>query len=139
MKKLLTCLLLVILTGNQIFSQSKVKTFYVEHRFINIPIEANEELQQVVFKIDNKELTSNSIRVSRNNVDYWAFIDVSKYKGKKFTMEFSEYVHGIEKIFQSDTFVGEDTLYKEKLRPQLHFTTRRGWTNDPNGLVYYKG
>ncbi|MHA2185993.1 MAG: GH32 C-terminal domain-containing protein, partial [Promethearchaeota archaeon] len=25
------------------------------------------------------------------------------------------------------------------LRPQFHFSTRRGWNNDPNGLVYYDG
>ncbi len=30
-------------------------------------------------------------------------------------------------------------LYHEKYRPQFHFTPRRNWTNDPNGLVYYKG
>ncbi|MCY2929180.1 MAG: glycoside hydrolase family 32 protein [Planctomycetota bacterium] len=31
------------------------------------------------------------------------------------------------------------TLYHEALRPQFHFTPRVNWTNDPNGLVYYKG
>jgi len=30
-------------------------------------------------------------------------------------------------------------LYNEKYRPQFHFTPKRNWTNDPNGLVYYKG
>lgn len=27
----------------------------------------------------------------------------------------------------------------EKYRPQFHFTPKRNWMNDPNGLVYYKG
>lgn len=27
----------------------------------------------------------------------------------------------------------------EKHRPQIHFTPKSGWMNDPNGMVYYKG
>jgi len=34
---------------------------------------------------------------------------------------------------------GADDLYREKHRPQFHFSSRRGWDNDPNGLVYYEG
>ena len=29
--------------------------------------------------------------------------------------------------------------YNEALRPQFHFSPMKNWTNDPNGLVYYKG
>lgn len=31
------------------------------------------------------------------------------------------------------------SFYNEKYRPQFHFTPKINWTNDPNGLVYYKG
>jgi fructan beta-fructosidase len=32
-----------------------------------------------------------------------------------------------------------DRLYHEIYRPQFHFTPKKNWTNDPNGLVYYQG
>jgi fructan beta-fructosidase len=30
-------------------------------------------------------------------------------------------------------------LFKEKYRPQFHFTPAKNWINDPNGLIYYGG
>jgi len=32
-----------------------------------------------------------------------------------------------------------DTGYDQKHRPQFHFTSRKNWLNDPNGMVYYDG
>lgn len=34
---------------------------------------------------------------------------------------------------------GQKNLYKEKHRPQFHFTPSKNWINDPNGLLYFKG
>ena len=116
-----------------------VKTFKIHKNYLNIPIQSSVERQRINYLLNGKRLTYYNIRLAENKVDYWTFIDVSKYKGSEFTFEFSQKVPGIEKIYQSDTIVGESNLYKEKLRPQFHFSTRRGWNNDANGLVYYEG
>lgn len=34
---------------------------------------------------------------------------------------------------------GRPAYYTEKHRPQFHFTAKKNWLNDPNGLVYYDG
>ena len=44
-----------------------------------------------------------------------------------------------EKALRAGDFERAEKLYREKHRPLFHFTSRRGWLNDPNGLVFYKG
>jgi fructan beta-fructosidase len=48
-----------------------------------------------------------------------------------------------ESLTQSDQPKGvlfvADRLYRETYRPQFHFTARKNWLNDPNGLVYHQG
>ena len=34
---------------------------------------------------------------------------------------------------------GKPEYYTEKYRPQFHFSAKKNWLNDPNGLVYYDG
>jgi len=33
----------------------------------------------------------------------------------------------------------EEKFYRELYRPQIHFSPKEKWMNDPNGMVYYKG
>jgi sucrose-6-phosphate hydrolase SacC (GH32 family) len=35
--------------------------------------------------------------------------------------------------------LAQEPLFREKYRPQFHFTPKKGWQNDPNGLVFYQG
>ena len=41
--------------------------------------------------------------------------------------------------FGQDDPAAQAPLYKEPFRPQLHFSPKEKWMNDPNGLVYNQG
>lgn len=43
---------------------------------------------------------------------------------------------GIPAVKKED---GLPQYYREKYRPQFHFTAKKNWLNDPNGLVFYDG
>jgi fructan beta-fructosidase len=49
----------------------------------------------------------------------------------------------LEQVAQSNTRKADppvpEKLYHESYRPQFHFSPRKNWTNDPNGLVFYQG
>ncbi|WP_158750356.1 glycoside hydrolase family 32 protein [Acidobacterium sp. S8] len=71
--------------------------------------------------------------------DYWIFIDVSEFKGQTITLSGESSQAALDRIYQSDKIQGADSLYKERNRPQFHFTVKRGWSNDVNGPIFYKG
>ena len=45
----------------------------------------------------------------------------------------------LDAITQADDVPDSRHVYHEANRPQFHFTSRRGWLNDPNGLVWQAG
>ena len=82
------------------------------------------------------------IELADTEPDFWAFLDLTPFAGKKATIQVDSLPrssHGLDLVEQSDEIRGAENLYKEKYRPQFHFTSRRGWNNDSNGLVFYKG
>ena len=89
------------------------------------------------FTIDGKEERSFVIRLASGKPDYWVFCDMDAYKGKKLTISYDG--EGLQQIYQDSQIAGQDSMYHEKSRPQLHYSQRRGWNNDPNGMVWYDG
>ena len=91
------------------------------------------------FIIDDKIVRELEVSLAIGDPDFWVFLDVSEFKDKKVTLQIKKEHEGFDKIHQGNSYPGEENLYREYLRPQFHFSTRRGWNNDPNGLVYYDG
>jgi fructan beta-fructosidase len=111
----------------------------ISKRYLNFPISQKTNRAKMNFEVDGKSISDFIIRLAPSNPDYWVFYDVSSYKGKVLKITYAGNTEGLTKIYQDDQISGQDSLYKESNRPQIHFTSRRGWNNDPNGMIYYEG
>lgn len=108
-------------------------------KYLNIPISMNAPRQEMTIEVDGKKTHTFEVRLATGKPDYWVFNDISDFKNKNITVSFQGDIKGLQQIYQSDQINGEDSIYKELKRPQFHFTTKRGWINDPNGLIFYEG
>ncbi len=111
----------------------------ISKKYLNFPVSQSVERGHMTFSVNGVAETPVVIRLAAFEPDYWVFRDVSEWKGKKIRISYNGDKADLSKIYQSDEFAEQDSLYREKNRPQFHFTTRRGWINDPNGLVFYDG
>ncbi len=143
MKTAIYTLIFMLLTLNfsctpSLKKNKKEIVYHIKTKFILLPIE--EDAQEVKMRAQITPTGFNEsydIRLAKNKVDYWIPLIVDKYKGKELKLTFSNAIsseHGINNIKESDHFEFE---YNEVYRPQYHFSSKYGWMNDPNGMVYY--
>jgi fructan beta-fructosidase len=151
--------------STQSVTPSEVKTRNIQIKkgqtYLNFPVDPTvPQTTRAKIKSDGKLITQFNIKLS-DNPRFWTFFDVSPYQGKSLTVEIENApqfnrgqqntsvatnttppalnIKGLEMIFTDVTYPGRDSVYKEKDRPQVHFSSQRGHLNDPNGMVYYKG
>ncbi|GAB3925759.1 2,6-beta-D-fructofuranosidase [Larkinella terrae] len=111
----------------------------ITKRYLNLPVSQTQNRGIMQFRVQGKPERSFKIRLATDKPDYWVFCDVAALKGKTISISYDGKPEGLSKIYQDDAIAGQDSLYKEKNRPQYHFSTRRGWINDPNGMIFYEG
>lgn len=112
----------------------------IEKRYLHLPVRTGDPKRVMKFAAGGKTVREFEIEFAEKEPAFWVFADVQQFKGKKLTVEAKLTDEtALERITQSDTVPDADKLYQEKHRPQFHFTSRRGWLNDPNGLVFHGG
>jgi fructan beta-fructosidase len=119
-------------------AEPKSREVTVEKVYLHLPVKNGAPKRRMKFEVDGKMVREFEIELAEEMPDWLAFIDVSKFGGKKLTIStvLPADSKALDGIVGSDDVPDPKTLYEEKLRPRFHFTSRRGWLNDPNGLVY---
>ncbi len=110
--------------------------------YLNFPVKNGAPMRHVRLLVNGREERSFDIELADGQPDWWAFLDAAPFHGKLIHIEVDrlpEDSTGLSSIHESDEIEGGPNPYHDKVRPQFHFTSRCGWLNDPNGLVYFKG
>jgi len=132
-------MLAIGLSAMQLQAQNPAREFTITKRYLNFPVTNAEPRHQLIIKENGRDLRAFNIRVTQNTPDYWVGADMKDFLGKTISISYPLDAAGLKDVYQSDVLPGADSLYHETNRPQFHFTTKIGWNNDPNGMVYYKG
>ena len=135
--KILTCTNLLL--ASCFLMQAGELKIKIDKKYLNLPVSHQVERAPMTLRADGMEDYSFQIRLAQSQPDYWVFCDMSRYQGKELRISYPGDNARLELIYQADEIAGQDSLYKESNRPQVHYTQRRGWNNDPNGLLYYDG
>jgi sucrose-6-phosphate hydrolase SacC (GH32 family) len=118
------------------------RAFTAPARYLHIPIQNGAVKRVVTLLVDGKPVVRNDIELADGQPDWWAPMDVSAWRGKQLILrvdKLHEDSNALGAIEQSDALKDAENLYREPLRGQFQFSPRRGWNNDPNGLVFYNG
>ncbi len=130
--------LFVLLAVFALSVQGAERTFKVKCKYLNLPISQGEERRRLTFRAKGVDDLSVVARLSERP-EYWVFKDLTAYKDKTLTIAFDGPEEALSLVYQADTIRDASTFYKETYRPQFHFTSRRGWLNDPNGCIWHDG
>lgn len=120
------------------FAQAAELSMKVKCRYLNLPISHEVERYRLTFKAKGVDDLSVDVRLSAIP-EYWVFKDISAYEGKTLTITFDGPEDALMQVYQADTIRDVASIYRERNRPQFHFSTRRGWINDPNGCIWHNG
>lgn len=118
------------------------RKFEIAKQYLHLPVKNGAPKRRVKYVVEGEVAREFAIELADAEPDFVVFSDVSEFTGRELTVAVDAVPgdsKGLAAIVGSDELPGAEQLYKERLRPQFHFTSQRGWLNDPNGLVFYDG
>lgn len=148
--KSIISIIFIFLVIPDIFGQNVSKKIEINQsdKYLNFPVRgwSNEfdrsgKLKTVRIKDGDRVVNEFRISIVKENPDWWAFFDLEGLEIGNISVEIEGGAEDgiLDLVHASDQVPDFEDLYKERYRQQVHYSQKRGWNNDPNGLIYYNG
>lgn len=111
-------------------------------KYLILPVQDEGVESNVRMVVEGKTELDYSIvfPTKAGELAWFAFFSIEKFRDKNVRILVdSATEYAVSQIRQVDIIPGSENFYSEQFRPQYHFTSKTGWLNDPNGLIWYKG
>ncbi|MBV6458755.1 MAG: hypothetical protein HONBIEJF_01893 [Fimbriimonadaceae bacterium] len=118
------------------------KKVRLDKRFLLLPIKNGATRRLVTVAIDGMPPVVNEVELADQEADWFASLDVTAWKGRAATISVDRLAaesKAMEGIRVAAAVPEKTPAYEEAQRGQFHFSPRRGWNNDPNGMVFFNG
>lgn len=109
--------------------------------FLLFPVKHGATKRRVAVRLGDTVVREFDIELAEGEPDLLAPLDIRPFAGKTLRLEATlpDGSHALDAVQHSRQDADPKALYREPLRPLFHFTARRGWLNDPNGMVWFDG
>lgn len=108
-----------------------------DSKYIVLPVSHQAEKKSLQFSEKGRLVFELKIELDFVNPDVEFYFNIERFAGK--VLDLVTEPDMVPDIKKSDSKYPPEESYIGKYRPGFHFSSQRGWLNDPNGLVYYRG
>lgn len=131
--------------GQLLSAQENTKNFASyfkpEKKYLVLPVKNDAPKKNIEIWVDGVMVRYFDMELADGPGDWNAYLQIDQWKGKQVELrvdQLSDQSKTFRPILQSDNNENNNA-YAESLRPQFHFSPKLGWTNDPNGMVFFNG
>jgi fructan beta-fructosidase len=131
-----------VLTDKASALANATREIVCDKQFLNLPVKTGAKKRRMKLSVDGAVVREFEIELADAEPDFWVFLDLTPFREKRAVVSVDRLPAksaSLGALEVSDSIRGAENLYRESLRPQFHFSSRRGWLNDPNGLVFHEG